>query len=433
MKLTDNLVRNAVAEAGKRTEIRDDIEPGLILRITETGVKSWSVRYRNQAGEQRRKSLGKYPAIGLARAREEARRAKGAISSGADLVALEQANRAEQRRQRLNTISGLAEAYFEAATEGTHRGGSKSKPKRASTIREEQRIFTKLVEPTFGKIPVSKLTRVEIRDFVSKQTKLSNSNGRHVRNVIRQLLSFAVSMGMIDSNPAMGISAPSSVPRERVMTDDELKLFWKACVSPESFDKLTLPRHMGIALRFAAATLQRRGEVMGARWSEFDLESRVWSIPAGRMKGKRAHAVPLNDMAMQVLAAARHEIGGVEYVFESSRSEKPAPVDSHLLSKAMKRIVTALEMEPATPHDLRRTGATMMTSERIGVARFVVSMVLAHSSDTGGAAAVTGIHYDRNDYLPQKRHALDAWGALLEEIVTGKQRPDNVTKMSRTG
>ena len=96
----------------------------------------------------------------------------------------------------------------------------------------------------------------------------------------------------------------------------------------------------------------------------------------------------------------------------------------------MNRIVAALKMEGATPHDLRRTGATSLTGERIGIPRFIVSQVLAHAGDTGGAAAVTGVHYDLNDYLPEKRRALDAWASLLEQIVGDKQRPDNVIDMA---
>ena len=81
-------------------------------------------------------------------------------------------------------------------------------------------------------------------------------------------------------------------------------------------------------------------------------------------------------------------------------------------------------MPDATPHDFRRTGSTNITGERIGIPRFIVSRVLNQMSDTGGAAAVTGV-YDRNEYLPEKRRALDAWAALLTAIVAGEERRPN--------
>ena len=92
------------------------------------------------------------------------------------------------------------------------------------------------------------------------------------------------------------------------------------------------------------------------------------------------------------------------------------------------RIATALAIADATPHDFRRTGSTNITGERIGIPRFIVSRVLNQISDTGGAAAVTAV-YDRNEYLADKRRALDEWAALLMEIVSGEPRAWNVARL----
>jgi integrase len=181
----------------------------------------------------------------------------------------------------------------------------------------------------------------------------------------------------------------------------------------------------------AAVTLQRGGEIVGMRWAEINRAARTWLIPAERMKGGKAHLVPLSDMAMELLdEAAVVAPDGSEFVFASPRQEEGNHIDRGAFTRAMNRLVEALKIERATPHDLRRTGATNLTSERVGIPRFVVSQVIAHSGDTGGAAAVTGRHYDMNDYLPEKRRALDAWAALLDQIVAGKQRPDNVIPMA---
>jgi integrase len=184
---------------------------------------------------------------------------------------------------------------------------------------------------------------------------------------------------------------------------------------------------MGVALRMAAVTLQRGGEVVGMRWDEVDRPSKVWLIPASRMKGKRPHLVPLSDLALTLLdeAARLTQGNGSEYVFASPRMEdaQDAHLDRHAFSRAMARLVSNLEIPRASPHDLRRTGATVMTSERLAVSRFIVSQVLAHAGDTGGGAAVTAQHYDVNDYLREKRKALDAWATLLKEVVEKKSPP----------
>jgi integrase len=420
-KLTDDFLKNVKADPDKRQEYRDHKEPGLIFRVTEKGVRTWSVRYRNAAGEHRRKSLGGYPTIGLSKARELARKAKGDIAIGIDPVAVDRATRAEERRKRLHTLAGLADAYFAAAEAGTHRGGPAAKPKRPGTIAEERRIFDKLVKPKFGDEAVANITRVEISDFVAKQARKAKSNGRHCRNIIRQLMSYAVREGLRDHNPALDIAVAMPTARRRVLTDDELRAFWTACEEPGKIEDLVISKLMGVALQMAAVTLQRGGEVVGMRWDEIDRAAKTWLIPEERMKGKKAHLVPLSDLAVTLLdkAAALTTGNSSDYVFASPRvgEDEDAHLDRRAFSRAMNRLVAAIEIVKATPHDLRRTGATNLTSERLGFPRFIVSQVIAHSADTGGASAVTGQHYDLHDYLSEKRRALDAWAKLIKQIV----------------
>lgn len=211
---------------------------------------------------------------------------KGAVAGGADVVALDKASKAEERRKHLHKLGGLADAYFIAAAEGTHKGGPKAAPKRATTIAEEKRIFEKLVKPKFGESAVANITRIEIRDFVAKQAKAAKSNGRHCRNIIRQLMSFAVREGVIDYNPAHDIAVAAPKVRTTVLKDSDLKAFWLACQRPQDVEDLAMSKLMGIALRMAAVTLQRGGEVVGMRWAEIDRAAKTWLIPAERMKGR---------------------------------------------------------------------------------------------------------------------------------------------------
>lgn len=419
-------------EDGKdRLELRDNDEPGLLFRVTKSGARSWSIRYLNAAGEHRRKTIGPFPSVGLAKARELARKIKGEVASKVDVVGVEKQTKVEAQRRRMNRLSGLADAYFADAALGLHRASAK--PKRKSTMDEEKRIYEKLVKPKFGDTPVADITRREVTDFVSKQTRVAKSTGRHCRNLLRQLLAYAVHKELIDHNPAHSIAVANSEPRERMLSDDELQSIWKACARPGRVEGLAMTEEMGLALRMALVTLQRGSEVVGMRWEEIDREARIWIIPAARMKGKRPHLVPLSDLAMSLLDEADELIGGKEYVFQSPRNGEQFAMDRRAFTRAMKRIVTALKIPRATPHDFRRAGASNLTSERIGVPRFVVSQVIAHAGDTGGAAAVTGLHYDLNDYLSEKRRALDAWANLLHAIVEGKERPGNVIPLAQAG
>ncbi|MDB5613824.1 MAG: hypothetical protein JWQ22_1477 [Devosia sp.] len=415
-KLTAELLKTIMPEPGKRVELLDDVESGLMFRVTETGKRSWSIRYRNAVGEQRRKSIGPFPDIGLQGARDQARKIKGAVAGGIDVVGTERAAKADAEQKKLRTFRGLAEAYFADAELGLHKPNAKKK--RPSTIKLDKGMYDRHVEPHFGDWSISDMRRADIQTFITKLSKKVASNGRHSRNLIRQVLAYGVWKGLLEFNAALAIAVINPEPRDRVLTDDEIKAIWHALIVPASVDGLKLSKVMGLALRMAMVTLQRGGEVIGMRWDEVDRARRTWIIPASRMKGKRAHVVPLSDLAIELLAEAEGLIkgNGGEYVFES-RVGEGEQMDRQALTRAMGRLVKAIKIPRATAHDFRRTGATNLTSERGGVSRFIVSMVIAHAGDTGGAAAVTGRHYDMNDYLADKRRALEAWTTLLQAIV----------------
>jgi integrase len=149
--------------------------------------------------------------------------------------------------------------------------------------------------------------------------------------------------------------------------------------------------------------------VVGARLEEFSWTDRLWIVPAERMKGKRAHAVPLSDLALERFREAFDRSGGV-IAFPDRSGE--APLEGKRLTRAMARSCKLIGIEHASPHDLRRTGRTMLTSERVGVGYEVAERVIAHLV----GSAVSRV-YDRNEYLREKRAALAAWADVLKLTV----------------
>jgi len=189
--------------------------------------------------------------------------------------------------------------------------------------------------------------------------------------------------------------------RDRVLSGDEIRLVWKA-LDGESPLIATL-------FRIRLLTAQRGGEVHGAAWSEFDLASHWWTIPAERSKNALAHRVPLSPQAVRILKAWRETGDESEWVFPSSR--KTGPHIAHA-QKAIERIVQASGVK-FRGHDLRRTAASLMVGA--GVPRLVVSKILNHV-ETG----VTAV-YDRHSYDLEKRAALDFWGKRLDQIISGRR------------
>jgi integrase len=424
-------VQAAKPVPNRQVEYPDAKVPGLALRVSPGGNKSWTLRYRTNEGEQRRLTLGRYPSVSLSKARELAHKAVGRVAEGVDPAKEKRSSKAAAQTKKLSTVATLIESYFDDAARG--RNKPNGRPKRTSTLNMERDYFERLIKPRFGPLPVVDLNRHELQRFLDDIGHTAPASSRHCRNVIRQAFNYGIRREVVEKNPAQLTELPASLSRERVLTDDELRAIWEAANAPASVKGLTMSDATGLAICFALVTLQRGGEVCGVHAREIDREGKLWTIPGPRTKNHRIHVVPLSDLALNVLdraftiatRALKATNGSstnrwVGYAFPSRSSGRP--LTRHAFTRAVKRMTNALTIPDATAHDFRRTGSTNITSERIGIPRFIVSRVLNQVSDTGGAAAVTGV-YDRNEYFSEKRRALAAWSSLLQEIMANKQQP----------
>ena len=165
--------------------------------------------------------------------------------------------------------------------------------------------------------------------------------------------------------------------------------------------------------------------------AELNLDEATWLIPGERAKNGKPHLVPLPPRAVKLirealtLANEGRETASA-HVFPS-RHKPGQPFRPDSLSHAMAELTLALGIDDATPHDLRRTGSTALTSERLGISPFIRSKVLGHTSDAGGGSAVSATHYDANLYVAEKRRALEGWEGLLLCVSEERPRPSNVT------
>ncbi len=405
----------------RQIDVPDVKVRGLALRVTPAGGKTWALRYRNAAGLQRRLGLGRYPAVSLSAARLAANAALLQIAGGGDPAGARQAARAAGRAGKLSTVADLIDAYLADAERGRHRPNGR--PKRPGTLALDRYYFERHIKPKFGKTAIGELSRSQVQRFLDGFD--APSSARHCRAVLRQAYNWAIRNELAAANPAQLTSLPAPGQRERVLTDAELKAVWRGVEDP-------VISETGFAIRLAMVTLQRGGEVAGIHARELDRAARLWTLPGSRAKNHRTHIVPLSDSAVAALDAA---FGGKDwkgYAFAARKGSKAAHMGRGAITRALRRLTVGLGIQDATPHDLRRTGATALTSERIGIPRFIVSRVLNQISDTGGAAAVTAI-YDRSAYIVEKRQGLDAWAALLAEIVSGKTRSQNVVAIRPGG
>jgi integrase len=166
-----------------------------------------------------------------------------------------------------------------------------------------------------------------------------------------------------------------------------------------------------MVFRFMLATGQRKGEVVGAEWDEFDLNTGWWTIPEEKAKNGLPHRVPLSPLTLKLLREIRKADTESGFLFPNSQRDKSIRDDA--VSKAVRRNESALNIPHFTPHDLRRTVASHMASA--GVSRLEISKILNHV-DSG----VTAV-YDRHSYDTNKKKALNAWARQLEAITSGKK------------
>jgi integrase len=224
---------------------------------------------------------------------------------------------------------------------------------------------------------------------------------------VRKLFNWALERGIVDASPAAAVRAPASeTSRDRVLEPAELAALWWAS------GELGWP--FGPLVRLLVITGQRIGEVTSMRWGHLDLDRAEWCLPAELVKTGRAHTVPLSDLALEIIAGLPR-IGDSPLVFPSPRAGSTRPVTN--FGKAKRDFDRLSGVTGWRFHDLRRTTATGL--QRLGVRLEVTEAVLGHVS--GSRAGIVGV-YQRHEYAPEKRAALDAWAREVERIIGRAER-----------
>jgi integrase len=424
LQLTDKLVVSAKAAPGERLELWDLRTPGLCLRVTERGLKTFVLRYRASDGSQPRFKLGRFPHMSLRSARIEAGRIRGEVEDGRDPAASRR--RAKVAADAQLTFEQLYDQYVQASRAGEWK--PKGKRKREVTIAYEERLARRHVIPNLGQMILGDINRKTVKDMLRSMVgKGIGAQTNRCQALVRQVFAYGISEDLVQINPATGFAPfADQQPRTRTWATDELTELWRVLNTEGSLTdrqgrQCFVGRQLRIAVMLCALLLQRRSEIAGMQIAEINFDDAVWTIPAHRMKGGRPHSVPLPPRSMALIEEAiglAKKVGGadVKSVFPNAR-DADSSVDPMSLSRALARLSATAGIEGATLHDLRRTGATALTSERLGVSPFIRSKVLGHVTDAGGGAAVSMVHYDTNEYLSERRKALEAWERRLMEIV----------------
>ncbi len=428
------ITRIKAAPRGKRVEYHDGQAPGLTLRVTDKGHKSWSVYYYRGIKHQRitlryrpadegtsvppeQHDVRILPNHTLAEARQFARWAKGVARQGDDpkheLEVARRARASAARESEVNTVDSVVKRFTK----------EKKNAKRLNrSWRETSRIFDHdVLEAVTGTDPrpwrkrpiqgIGQRDVIELLDGFGERVYMRN----RVLATVRKLFNWSAAKAIVDSVPKFkGLAAPEE-SRDRILNESEVKAVWNAAAGYP----------FGAGVRFMLATGARRSEVFGLSWAELDVEKRIWTIPSERAKNGVRLELPLNDLAVEVLESLPRFPG--PHVFSTTAGEKAyggytkgkAALDTKIAEAAQDN-KAGDENEPWRLHDIRRTVGSGLQALRFSSG--VIGACLNHAKG-GGATPI----YMRHSYTDEKREAMDAWGGRLESIV--RPTPGNVVPL----
>ena len=434
--ITDKRIKALkAAPEGKRFEIMDAVVPGMAVRVTDRGVKTFVLvgRFPGSSHPTRR-ALGEYRVLTLEKAREKARQWHELIQRGQDPKEIDRQRHAEEQRRRDTSFGAVAEDYIRLGLTGQRKAATVARELRDEFINDKAVNGKKragLKTRAIDSITPHDVVRV-IDDAVARGAEYQAHN---LLGHIRVMFNWAIARGVygISTSPCdrmkpKQVIGPKAL-RTRVLSDDEIRAFWRAA------SRIGYP--YGPLFQLLLITGQRKSEVAEANWSELDFKKRLWVIPPERMKSDSPHVVPLSDEAVSILNDLPRFAGkgAGNFLFSTTNGVKPvngfskakARLDKRMLHvlKAMARFSKAdpdMVRQPGfVIHDLRRTMRTGLSG--LPVSSDVAELVIAHARP--GLRRV----YDQFGYMAEKKQALDLWAGRVRGLVT--PAPDNVVALQR--
>ena len=407
--LTDRTIKGL--ENDKRVEYSDDHlikdgklkasgVKGLVLRVAPSGRKTFYYRYR-YAEKSRRYKLGTYPTLSLEDARDRVREYSQMVAEGIDP--------SEEKKARIKKERVTLGQYIER-----FKDGYMSRKLKPSTFKTYSARLNKIkADKKFSGLNIQDVTRADVKSFLSNEAEVHPTNANRLHSVLSKMFNEAKDDGLIKENPIRGLNKlVNESAREVEYDSDEIKAIWEALGREH--------KSMSGLIKMLLITGQRLGETSRMKWTHINGD--LWTIPKSETKSDRTHVVPLSKMALNVLKDMKTINGASDWVFGSIQdSNKPL---SHFKTPT-DRIRSATKLSDFRLHDLRHIVATKMLKE-LKIEFIYVGKVLNHKGLSGGHVITS--RYVNDDFLEEKREALEAWGNLLTGIVSPLSIVETVNK-----
>ncbi len=417
----------------------DKRRDGFGVRVLPSGKKYFILKY-TWKGKPRFLKLGDYPGLSLADARDKVRDIRQELLEGVEprykrqqeQNAQEQASIKAEQKRREAARQGDLEQLFDVYVNHLKLQGKES-------WKEVQRTFNADIGPVLGKETKAKeINPAAIRRCIQKVVKRGAiRQSSQVRTNLHAAFQYGIEFDLnpdnlediqfgIQYNPVTPVKRPrgSNNVRDRELSHDEIRKLWWILTTGN------MHPYTALSIKLILTTGQRVQEVTSAAWDEFDIDSRLWTIPGARTKNGRPHVVPLPEIAVSLLKRIWLVSDGSDLLFHKKASKKEANLDKPMpygtLSLAVTRLCAEHGLTQFQPRDLRRTWKTR-TGE-IGISKEIRDRIQNHALDD-----VASKHYDRYDYLAEKRVAMEQWNKNLIDALRGRKIKANIVSIRQTG
>ena len=390
--MLSNLLINKTKPQAKTVRLSDG--RGMYLEISPTGGKWWRFKYRID-GKEKRISLGVYPDVGLADARDKREAARKLVAAGIDPTEHRKAEKVALEESTENTFEAIAREWFGMFSKQWVSGHADKIIRRL-----ELNVF-----PWIGTRPIKAITAPELLAVLRRiETRGANETAHRALQVCGRVFRFAVATGRAERDPSRDLSgalAPTKEKHLASITDpQEVGALLRAI---DAYEGAWITR---CALRLAPLVFVRPGELRQAQWAEFDFEKSEWRIPATRMKMRVQHIVPLSTQVVAVLRDLQPLTGRFAFAFPGVRS-RFRPMSENTITAALRRMgYSGLDM---TGHGFRSMASTLLNEQ--GWNRDAIERQLAHGERDAVRAA-----YNYAQHLPERRRMMQGWADQLDRL-----------------
>jgi integrase len=397
MALTDVAIRNA-KPAVKPYKMGD--AGGLYLLVTPAGGKLWRVKFR-VVGKEKLLSLGGWPELGLAAARKERDKAKEALAAGADPSREKQQSKLRAKVAAANTFGEVAQEYIDKRR---REGLSKS-------TAEKSEYYISRIGGSIARLPIAEIAAHDLLAVLRRiEAKGNYETAKRVLQLAGRVFRYAVATARLVSDPSRDLRGALTAPKVThygAITD--AKRAGELLRAIDGYEGQGLTK---IAMQIAPHVYVRPGELRHAEWSEFDLDGALWTIPAEKMKMRKAHVVPLSSQAVELFREMYSATGPAGYVFPSIRT-RTRPMSENTINAGLRRL--GFGGDEMTAHGFRAMASTLL-NESGKWNPDAIERALAHGDEDRVRAA-----YHRGAHWKERVEMAQWWSDYLDQLRKGAE------------